>query len=86
MHEYPLSIVERYYTRNFLIDLQPQFRVSGRNTIKKEILNTYEVERVKVSKNMNDNIGRITITADMWTASNQKKGYMYVTTHYVDNN
>ncbi|CAN1192075.1 hypothetical protein LINPERHAP2_LOCUS41383 [Linum perenne] len=64
MHDYPLSFVERYYTRNFLIDLQPQFRVPCRTTIKKEILNMYEAERVKVNKKTDDNIGRIAITID----------------------
>ncbi|CAN1138748.1 Putative AC transposase [Linum perenne] len=46
----------------------------------------YEVERVKVNKKIDDNIGRIAITTDMWTASSQKKGYMFVTAYYVDNN
>ncbi|CAN1850020.1 Putative AC transposase [Linum perenne] len=73
MRDYPLSFVEHYYTRNFLISLQPQFRVPCRNTIKKEILNMYEVERVKVNKKIDDNIGRIAITTDMWTACTQRK-------------
>ncbi|CAN1825118.1 hypothetical protein LINPERHAP1_LOCUS31035 [Linum perenne] len=46
----------------------------------------YEVERVKVNKRIDDNIGRIAITTDMWTATTQKKGYMSVTAHYIDNN
>ncbi|CAN1273517.1 Putative AC transposase [Linum perenne] len=86
MHDYPLYIVEHYYTRTFLIVLQSQFRVPCRTTIKKEILNMYEVERVKVTKKIDDNIGRIAITSDMWTASSQKKGNMSVTAHYVENN
>ncbi|CAN1821714.1 Putative AC9 transposase [Linum perenne] len=81
-----MSFVEHYYTRNFLIGLQPQFSVPCRTTIKKEILNMYEVERVKVNKKIDDNFGRIAITTYMWTASTQKKGYMSVTAHYVDNN
>ncbi|CAN1171959.1 Putative AC transposase [Linum perenne] len=86
MHEYPLSIIEHYYLRNFLIDLQPQFSIPCSNTIKKETLNMYEVEKVKVNKKIVANIDRITITTDMWTASIQKKGYMFVTAHYVHNN
>ncbi|CAN1732293.1 Putative AC9 transposase [Linum perenne] len=46
----------------------------------------YEAERVKVNKRIDDNIGRIAITTDMWTATTQKKGYMSVTAHYIDNN
>ncbi|CAN1726011.1 Putative AC transposase [Linum perenne] len=86
MHDYPLAIVEHYYTKNFLRGLQPSFRVPCRTTIRKEILNMYEAERVKVNKRIDDNIGRIAITTDMWTATTQKKGYMSVTAHYIDNN
>ncbi|CAN1310208.1 hypothetical protein LINPERPRIM_LOCUS27990 [Linum perenne] len=43
MHDYPLSIVEHYYTRNLLIGLQPQFRVPCGNNIKKEILDSKHV-------------------------------------------
>ncbi|CAN1799541.1 Putative AC transposase [Linum perenne] len=86
MHDYPLSIVDHHYTNIFLTDLQPQFRVPCRNTIKKEILGMYEIERVKIKKKIDANIGRIAITTDMWTATIQKKGYMVVTSHYVDNN
>jgi hypothetical protein len=27
---------------------------------------------------------RVAITSDMWTAGHQKKGYMVVTAHYID--
>jgi hypothetical protein len=27
---------------------------------------------------------RVAVTTDMWTADNQKKGYMAVTGHFVD--
>ncbi|CAN1289071.1 Putative AC transposase [Linum perenne] len=85
MHEYPLLMVEHYYVRNFLTSMQPQFSVC-QNTIKKEILNMYEVEKVKVNKKIDANIGRIAITTDMWTATTQKKCHMSVTAYYIDNN
>ncbi|CAN1148414.1 Putative AC transposase [Linum perenne] len=53
---------------------------------KKDILGMYEIERVKIKKKIYANIGRISITIDMWTATTQKKGYMAVTAHYIDNN
>ena len=31
------------------------------------------------------NSGRVALTTDLWTASNQKKGYMAVTTNFIDN-
>ncbi|CAN1819493.1 Putative AC transposase [Linum perenne] len=86
MHEYPLSLANHYYTNNFLIGMQPQFRVPCRNTIKKEILGMYEIERVKIKKKIHANIGRIAISIDMWTTTTQQKEYMAVTAHYIDNN
>ncbi|KAK1411320.1 hypothetical protein QVD17_37868 [Tagetes erecta] len=32
------------------------------------------------------NASRIAITTDMWTSSNQKKGFMAITTHFIDDN
>ncbi|KAJ1418042.1 Zinc finger, BED-type [Sesbania bispinosa] len=84
MHDYPLSIVEHIGFRRYSAALQPLFQVPCRNTIKKEILKIYECEKSAVSKMLDTNDGRVAITSDMWTASNQKKGYMAVTAHYID--
>jgi hypothetical protein len=84
MHEYPLSIVEHIGFRRFVGSLQPVFRVPCRNTIKKEILKVYEFEMSKTSKLLDSLQSRVAITSDMWTSSNQKKGYMAVTAHYID--
>ncbi|KAH1193662.1 putative AC transposase [Glycine max] len=35
-------------------------------------------------KLLDTNEGKVAITSDMWTASNQKKGHMVVTAHYID--
>ncbi|CAN1140720.1 Putative AC transposase [Linum perenne] len=80
------SMVEHHYFRNFLISLQPQLCVPCEKTIKKEILSMYDIVKVKIRKKIDGNIDRIDITTDMWTATTQKKGYMVVTTHYIDNN
>jgi hypothetical protein len=84
MHEYPLSIVEHTGFRRFVGSLQPVFRVPCRNTIKKEIFKVYEFEMAKTLKLLDSLQSRVAITSDMWTASNQKKGYMAVTAHYID--
>ncbi|KAH6806143.1 hypothetical protein C2S51_030974 [Perilla frutescens var. frutescens] len=34
---------------------------------------------------LESNKSRIAITSDMWTSSNQKKGYMAITAHFIDN-
>ncbi|CAN1164217.1 Putative AC9 transposase, partial [Linum perenne] len=42
-------------------------------------------ERAKIQRLIVSSKGRVAITTDMWIASNQRKGYMVVTAHYLDN-
>ncbi|XP_052114216.1 zinc finger BED domain-containing protein RICESLEEPER 2-like [Arachis duranensis] len=83
MHEYPLSYVDHVATREVFASMQPTFKMSSRNTIKKDIFEMYEVEKFNINKMMDANDSRVAITTDMWT-SNQEKGYMVVTAHYID--
>ena len=46
----------------------------------------YEFERSSTLKLLESLEGRVVITSDMWTSSNQKRGYMVVTAHYIDVN
>ncbi|CAN1749374.1 Putative AC transposase [Linum perenne] len=85
MHEYPLSIVDHLYFKNFVFSLQPLFSVPFRNTIKDAIMKVHVSERDRFRQLIDDNKGRIAITTDMWTTSNQRKGYMAVTAQYIDN-
>ncbi|KAK3204443.1 hypothetical protein Dsin_018489 [Dipteronia sinensis] len=84
MHEYPLSMVEHEAFREFSTALQLAFKPVSRNTIKKEILQIYDVEKMKTISILQANNCRIALTTDLWTASSQRKGYMAVTTHVVD--
>jgi hypothetical protein len=84
LHEYPLSIVYHIGFKNFCASLQPLFKVVSRNTIKRDIMKLYGAEKDLAMKMFLKNQSRIAITIDMWTASNQNKGYMAVTTHYID--
>ncbi|KAF1858918.1 hypothetical protein Lal_00000738 [Lupinus albus] len=84
MHDYPLSIVDHIGFRRYSAALQPLFQVPSRNTIKKEIFKVYDFERECAMKMLDSHEGRVAITSDMWTSSNQKRGYMAVTAHYID--
>ncbi|CAN0903116.1 Zinc finger BED domain-containing protein RICESLEEPER 1 [Linum grandiflorum] len=85
IHEYPLGIVDHLYFKIFCNGLQPLFKVPSRNTTKKDILAMYEIEKKKIQRVIDGNKGRIAITTDMWTATNQKRGYMAITGNYIDN-
>ena len=84
MHEYPLSIVKHIGFRRFSQILQPLFHMVSSNTIKNDILKIYDVEKVKTMVVMERIQSRVAVTTDMWTSSNQKRGFMVVTTHFID--
>nr|XP_028957589.1 zinc finger BED domain-containing protein RICESLEEPER 2-like [Malus domestica] len=84
LHEYPLSMVEHVGFRNFMSVVQLLFKVVSRNTIKSDILKIYDYERLKTMQLLDENKSRIAITTDMWTASNQNRGFMAITSHFID--
>ncbi|KAF7145131.1 hypothetical protein RHSIM_Rhsim04G0149600 [Rhododendron simsii] len=70
--------------RRYSNALQPLFKVPCRNTMKAEIFKIYEYQRGKTMSLVVSNASRLAITTDMWTSSNQKKGFMAVTAHFID--
>ena len=44
----------------------------------------YEMESKKAIEYMASIDSRVAITTDLWTSDNQKRGYMAVTTHFID--
>ncbi|KAJ9541894.1 hypothetical protein OSB04_028400 [Centaurea solstitialis] len=86
VHEYPLVMVEHHRFRKFVVGLQPLFKVPCRNMLKKYILKIYDYEKDMTMGLLAKNQSKIAITTDMWTSSNQKKGFKAITTHLVDDN
>ncbi|XP_076922799.1 zinc finger BED domain-containing protein RICESLEEPER 2-like [Bidens hawaiensis] len=86
VHEYPLVMVEHHGFRKFVAGLQPFFKVPSRNTLKSDILKIFYYEKQKTLRILEKNASRIAITTDRWTSSNQKKGFMAITTHFIDDN
>ncbi|XP_044958315.1 zinc finger BED domain-containing protein RICESLEEPER 2-like [Hordeum vulgare subsp. vulgare] len=86
LHEYPLCIVDLTGFRRFVSALQPLFKMVTRNTIRNDIEAHYEEERKRAIEYMATTKSRVAITTDMWTSDHQKKGYMAITTHFIDDN
>lgn len=84
MHEYPLSIVDHIGFRRFVHSLNLSFKIISRNTLKSDILKRYSEDKKSLKALLVHNGSRISITIDMWTASNQKKGYMVMIAHFID--
>ena len=83
MHEYPFNIVEHEYFRDFIKSLRPSFPLKNRNTVKNEIVAMFETEKDKLYEYFKTINWHFSTTMDMWT-SNQNKGYMCVTVHWID--
>lgn len=84
LHEYPLSIVDHIGFQRFVTALQPLFKMVTRNTIRKDIMDYYMEENKKALAYMAGTKSRVAITTDLWTSDNQKRGYMAVTAHFID--
>ncbi|KAK9007214.1 hypothetical protein V6N11_051044 [Hibiscus sabdariffa] len=85
-HEYPLSIVDHDLFRKYCHTPQPLFDMRSRNTIKKDILDMYEIGRVKtmLESEANEGICHHGRYIDIRSPKQMIK-YMVVTVHYVDN-
>ncbi|KAG8380573.1 hypothetical protein BUALT_Bualt06G0029600 [Buddleja alternifolia] len=84
LHNYPLSIVEHVGFRRYSASLQPSFTMISRNTLKNDIFSIYNDEKIKFYKSLDKLKCRVAITTDMWIASNNKKGFMAITAHFID--
>lgn len=51
---------------------------------RKHIVEQYDLEKKKAIQYMTGIKSRVAITSDMWTSNNQKRGYMAITAHFVD--
>ncbi|KAH6825306.1 hypothetical protein C2S53_007030 [Perilla frutescens var. hirtella] len=85
MHQYPLWMVEHKWFKVFLSSLQPLFKLISRNTLRADIMKIFVEEKKNIMSVLENYKSRIAITSDMWTSGNQKKGYMAITAHFIDN-
>ncbi|XP_057797898.1 zinc finger BED domain-containing protein RICESLEEPER 2-like [Salvia miltiorrhiza] len=83
MSEQPFNAVENDgYTFMMSIN-QPQFQKISRATVKKDVINVYNLEKKKLMLALKD-INKISLTTDIWKSKVQKMSYMCVTGHLVD--
>lgn len=83
VHEYPFNMVEHEYFQEWVKSLRPHYPLKCRVTVRKEIYAYYLAEKEKLYAYFKTINSRFSATMDMWT-SNQNKGYMCLTLHWVD--
>ncbi|KAL0427300.1 UNVERIFIED_CONTAM: Zinc finger BED domain-containing protein RICESLEEPER 3 [Sesamum latifolium] len=86
LHDYPLSVVDHIGFRRYFTCLQLYFIMISRNTLKGDVLKIYKDARTKYYNLLKKLKCRIAVTTDMWTSSNNNKGFMAVTAHFIDDN
>ncbi|KAJ3669866.1 hypothetical protein LUZ60_010190 [Juncus effusus] len=83
-HEYPLNMVEHVGFQRFVGAVQPFFKPISLNTVRSDVMEIYEHERVKTMELLENNESRVAITTNMWKSSDKYKTFMAVTAHFVD--
>nr|XP_027122429.1 zinc finger BED domain-containing protein RICESLEEPER 2-like [Coffea arabica] len=83
-HEYPFAMLDHEIFNKFMKAVSPYYIKISRQTVKKDCISTYELEKKKLMSLLKE-VSKISITTDLWK-SNQKIQYMVVTGHFIDFN
>lgn len=83
INELPFMHVESFMFNEVMKKATPLWQKISGATVKADCMATYESEKNKL-KEVFKSVKKINITTDMWTSSNQKLGYMVVTSHWID--
>ena len=84
-HEYPFNMANHHFFRVFVKNLQPQFRLNKRNTIRSDCVQLYQEEKANLYDVLDKINCRVSLTTDMWTSANVQ-GFLCLTCHYIDDN
>jgi hypothetical protein len=84
VHEYPFNCVTHHFLIVFLSDLQPQFKLVSRNTLRSDCLKIYEDEQIMLYGVLDKLDCRVSFTSDLWTSNSRDMGFMALTCHYID--
>lgn len=82
--EFPFQFVESEDFRDFVWSLQPQFEVSSRTMLRREILELYGEEKTKFEFFQSKEYERVCLTTNLCT-SIQNLNYMCLTVYFIDN-
>jgi hypothetical protein len=83
LHGYPLAMVEHVGFRAFVKNLQPLFELVTVNRVEADCIEIYEKERKKMNEMLDKLPGKISLSADVWTASGDAE-YLCLTSNYID--
>ncbi|KAK8577806.1 hypothetical protein V6N13_076489 [Hibiscus sabdariffa] len=84
LHNYPLAMVEHVGFKIFVRNLQPLFELVTCNKVEADSMEIYAKEKQKVYEIFDKLPGKISVSADIWTASDGAAAYLCLAAHYID--
>lgn len=83
LHGYPLTMVEHAGFQLFVRNLQPMFDLATFDKVEADCIEIYEKEKQKVCEVLDKLPGKISVSADIWSAS-EGVSYLSLTAHFID--
>ena len=66
-----------------ILTFDPRYRFHNRHTVRDQIMLRFEEQKLKVKVVIEQILGMVSFTADMWTARNNA-AFLSLTIHYVN--
>ncbi|XP_050228658.1 zinc finger BED domain-containing protein RICESLEEPER 1-like [Mercurialis annua] len=83
LHGYSIRMVDHVGFRVFVRNLQPMFELATAERVEADCLDIYKQEKEKVYAVLDKLHGNISVSACLWSASNDAE-YLCLTAHYID--
>lgn len=83
INQHPFTIVEEPKFIDYIHTLRPDAVLISTDTIKRKIMELYNVNINKMQEVFQDISGKISFTMDIWT-SPSTKSFLAITAHYLD--
>jgi hypothetical protein len=83
LHGYPVTLVEEVGFKVFVKNLQPLFEFLPNSGVEISCIEIYRKEKVKVYEVINKLCGRINLSVEMWS-STENGSYLCLSAHYID--
>ena len=84
VHDYPFNCVNHTFMREFLSDLQPEFKLCSRNTLRTECIKIFREEKLNLEEYFGKLDCRFSLTSDLWTCNSGDRGFLAIIGHYID--
>jgi hypothetical protein len=84
INQHPFTIVEEFSFISLISSIRPNTKIPSADTIKRNIINAYEINRDKVQIFFQNISGKISFTLDIWT-SPSTKSFLALTAHFINN-